>query len=59
MANADIDIKAGSVMRNVIMRVSVNGVRTFRLRLWLGVQLIRLAAVAMGCGIQVDYESKP
>lgn len=56
MASTHASVSMGSVMRNVTMKVRVTGVHTFRIRLWMGGLLIRLGAVVMGCGIQVDTE---
>ncbi len=41
-------------MRTMTLRVDVTGVRTWRVRLWLGGLLLQLAARVMGCGIRFD-----
>lgn len=50
---------AGHAMRHVTIRVDVTGVRTWRVRLWLGGLVLRLAARVMGCGIRFDGLEKP
>jgi len=52
-----MNIPVSSVMRNVTMHVTVSGVRTLRVRLWLAVWILRLAALVAGCGIRVDTET--
>ena len=42
------------VTRDLTVRVDVTGVRAWNMRLWLGVQVIKLAARVIGCGIVVD-----
>lgn len=42
------------LIRHITLRVDVTGLRIWRARLWLGVQIIRLAALVMGTGIRFD-----
>jgi hypothetical protein len=41
-------------MRQVTLVVNVTGIRTWKLRLWLGLRLFRLAAFVAGCGVRFD-----
>lgn len=53
MTPGPVRVPAASVMRDVTMTVEVTGLTVWRLRLWLGLQLMRLAARVIGCGIRV------
>lgn len=53
MASTHVNMPVSRVMKKVTMVVHVTGVRTWRVRLWLGTQLMRLAALTMGCGFEV------
>ena len=48
-------ISVGAVVKNMTLMVEVpfTGVRWFRCRFWLGARLIALAALVIGCGIEV------
>ena len=50
----EIRIPVQKVMRQVTMNVTVTGIRIWKVRLTLGVWLIRLAAVVAGVGIRID-----
>ena len=54
MASTHVKIPIGPLMRRATICVDVTGVRTWRLRLWVGMRLIALAAIVMGCGIRFD-----
>jgi hypothetical protein len=56
MADFEVRLPAAKVMRDVTMNVTVTGVSTWRIRLWLGGLLIRFAALVMGCNISMDRE---
>lgn len=45
------------VMSNITMNVRVGGMATHKLRLAIGVKLIRLAAAVIGVGIVIETES--
>ena len=42
------------VMNKVVMHVRLTGVRTLKVRLWLGKSLIILAARVMGCRVEIE-----
>jgi hypothetical protein len=41
-------------MRNVTLVVNVTGVRTWKVRLWCAMHLLRLAAHVAGCGLRIE-----
>lgn len=53
------NVHVPSLMNAVTMNVTLTGVREWRIRLWLGVKLITLAARVIGCGIVVDQALTP
>lgn len=58
MAKTDVTIPIQPLIDNVTMTVNVSGVRAAQVQLWIGLQLIRLAARVIGCRIDVDGEVK-
>lgn len=48
------EIAMSTVMANVTLSVKVTGVRANHVRVWVGLRLLRLAALVMGCGIRLD-----
>jgi len=58
MANTDFHVRlpAARVMQQVVLSVELTGIRTWKVRLTLGVWLIKLAAFVMGCGVRVGLE---
>lgn len=54
MAALHLKYPVAKAMRHVTMTVDLTGVRTWRMRLWLGGLLVQLAARVMGCGIRFD-----
>jgi len=53
MPTTNVTIDARDVMHQVTMTVELTHTRQLEWRLWLGTQLIRLAAWIMGCGIEI------
>lgn len=51
---ATVDFPMRNAMRNMTLNVNFTGVRRWRVRMWAAVQLVRLAAYVLGCGIKVD-----
>lgn len=51
------DVPIGPVMRGITLHVRVTGLRIWRVRMWLGMQLLQCAARIMGCGIRVEIDS--
>lgn len=44
----------GSAVKHMTMQVDIAGLRVFRLRVWLGMKLIALAAWVIGCSVKVE-----
>jgi hypothetical protein len=53
MADTSVNIPVSRVMHKITMQVNVTGMKTWRVRMWLGVQTMKLAALIMGCNIEV------
>lgn len=43
-----------SVTEHITMHVDVTGVQTWKIRVWVAVQFIRLAAFVMNCNVVVN-----
>jgi hypothetical protein len=45
-------------MSDITLNVDVTGLRVWKVRVWIGCQVIKLAALVMGTGIHIemDYE---
>ena len=54
MAKTEVNIPMQRLVGHMTITVNVTGVRAARMRLWIGIRLIRLAALIIGCGIKVD-----
>lgn len=53
MIVADAKIQATELLRNLTLRVRLVGVKTMRVRIWLGTRIIRLGAAVIGCTIEL------
>lgn len=54
MAQAIVDINASDVMKTVTLEARVIGLKRMRLRLWLGLRLLVLAAAVIGCALEFE-----
>lgn len=52
----DINVKMNRLSHDVKLNIRIQQTRRFRLRMWLGVRCLRLAAWIMGCDIEVSHE---
>jgi hypothetical protein len=52
MASSTIPIS--SIAKNMTMNVKVTGLARFKIRAWIAIKLIRIAACIMGVGITVE-----
>lgn len=43
-------LRASDLLKSVTLTVKITGLRSFRVRVWLGVQLLKLAARIIGVG---------
>jgi hypothetical protein len=53
----EIDIaslKMSKVAKELILKIRLKGIKTFKTRLWLGRQLLKLSAMVIGCGIEIE-----
>ena len=53
---ADAVINMGKVLRDVTVFVKIVGMKPARARLWAGAQVMKLAALIMGCDIEIEAE---
>jgi hypothetical protein len=53
-----INVNAADAMKNITMTVRVTGMQQVKIRTWVGCQLIRLAAVVMGCGMVIHTQTR-
>lgn len=53
MADTSVNVPVSRVMHKITMQVNVTGMHTWRVRMWLGIQTLKLAALIMGCAIEV------
>ena len=56
MATTHVKVPMGKIMSQVTMNVDLTGMKVFRVRMWIGRQLLKLVALAMGCKIQVETD---
>ena len=49
-----VNVPISSVTPNLTVHVRVTGVKTWRVRLWLAMRLIRLAARVAGVGLRIE-----
>jgi len=57
MASTEVNVPISKLMSDVTMNVNLTGVRTWRVRVWLGIQLLKLAGRIIGCGIHIEGPS--
>ena len=55
VATTNLTVAMGSVMRHITVTIRVTGVRRFAVRQWIAVRLLKLAAVILGCNIDVLF----
>lgn len=53
---ADAVINMAKVISSVTINVRVTGMAMAKARLWAGAQVMKLAALIMGCGIELEAE---
>lgn len=54
MVSAEVHLPRA--MSNVTMRVRITGQRSFAMRVWLAVRIMKVAARVLGCNLDVDAE---
>ena len=55
MASTDWKIK--KLGKNVTLQVTLHFTKQFKMRIWAGQTLLKLAAWVMGCGIEITQSS--
>ena len=53
---ARVDIPMSKAMREVTLDLRITGTRVARVRMWLGCQIMRLAAFAIGCNVEISVD---
>ena len=49
------EIKVQELVRDrLTLRISLKGIKVWRVRLWFGMRILKLAAWVIGCGIKVE-----
>jgi hypothetical protein len=51
-----VHVPADGLMGSLTMHVYVDGLKMLGARIWLGQQILKLAALVMGCGLRVEIE---
>lgn len=52
----EVRVPAAKAMQSLTIKVRVTGLRRFKLRLWLGTQLLKLAAWVIGANIEIEVQ---
>lgn len=52
----EVNVPMSEVMSGLTLNVRITGMKITKARLWLGEQLLKLAALVMGCGIEISLE---
>lgn len=55
MASGELKIPMSKVAKDMVLTVSISGLKAFRFRLWAGSLLIRAAAKVIGCAAKFDF----
>lgn len=53
-----IDYPVSDAMRGVVLKLRLTGVKVLRARVWLALQLMKLAACVAGCSVEFDDQTK-
>lgn len=57
MASSEMKMPISRAMSFLVINVKLTGVRGWRVRVWLGLKLMTLAARVIGCGIHIEGPS--
>lgn len=49
-----VDLPMREVIAPMTLQVRVTGLRVARVRLWLGAQVIKVGALIIGCGVEIE-----
>ena len=50
-------VNISKVIRDVVLNVKITGIVKFKIKAFIGIQLIKLAAWVIGCGIQIELNT--
>lgn len=50
---ANVTLPISEAAKRTTFKVRLTGVRTFKLRFWIGMRLIKLGVRVIGCGIEI------
>lgn len=53
----DVPVRVEAMRANVLLTVKVTGLRTFRLWLWIGLKLLRLAMAVAGVPVRFEEDA--
>lgn len=55
---AELKVNVNKVMKDVVLnvKVKVTGKKIFKIKLFFAIQLIKLAALFIGCGIEINTD---
>jgi hypothetical protein len=53
MAKANVDIPVSSVMKSLMLQISITGLFFAKIRMWCGVRLIRFGVFIIGCKAEI------
>ena len=59
MRESKINVPIGDAARAIKVTLNVTGLRRWRVRLWLGARLMRLATAVIGCRGEVLINGEP
>lgn len=54
--NAEHSIPMSTVMRQMTLSIRITGAKTAAARMWLGAQIMKLAALVIGCQIEITTD---
>lgn len=54
MAKLKTEYDTGEMMKHFTMNITIKDRRVTRFRRWAAIKIIRLAALVMGCGIEIN-----
>lgn len=50
----EVRVPAAKAIQSLTLKVRVTGMRRFRIRMWLAIRLLKLAAWVIGTGIEIE-----
>jgi hypothetical protein len=55
----EVRFPVAKALQSMTLQVRVTGLRRFRIRVWLGIRLLKLAAWVIGTGINIELPNGP